>query len=183
MKLSSIGCYLPVNIPRIFYLTNRIKIEVVYKVMETNANIDSKGYHLERYLSAQKGVYQTALNELRAGRKQSHWMWYIFPQIKGLGFTEISRHYAIKDLGEAREYLSHRVLGPRLILACNTLLELDTNNAHQIFGSPDDLKLKSSMTLFLAVSNADPVFEKVLQKFYNGLRDHVTLKILKLQNI
>jgi uncharacterized protein (DUF1810 family) len=142
-----------------------------------------KAHRLERFIIAQKAVYQTALNELKAGRKSGHWMWYIFPQIRGLGFTEVSKHYAIDDLDEATAYLAHRVLGPRLILACNTLLELETNDAHQVFGSPDDLKLKSSMTLFSAVLNADPVFEKVLQKFYNGLKDHITLKILKLQDV
>lgn len=142
-----------------------------------------KTHQLERFITAQKAVYQTALTELQAGRKQGHWMWYIFPQIQGLGFTETSKHYAIEDLSEATEYLAHRVLGPRLILMCNTLLELQTNDAHQIFGSPDDLKLKSSMTLFSAVPDTDPVFEKVLQKFYNGLKDHITLKILKLQDV
>jgi len=140
-------------------------------------------HHLERFITAQKAVYQTALDELKSGRKQGHWMWYIFPQVQGLGFTEVSRYYAITDLKEASEYFNHRVLGPRLVLACNTLLELEENDAHKIFGSPDDLKLKSSMTLFSQVSNADPVFEKVLQKFYNGLKDHITLKILKLQDI
>lgn len=139
-----------------------------------------KSHNLERFISAQKAVYQTALNELKNGRKQSHWMWYIFPQIQGLGFTGTSKFYAISDLNEAAEYLRHRVLGPRLILMCNTLLELPTNNPQQVFGTPDDLKLQSSMTLFSAVHNADPVFEKVLQKFYNGLKDHMTLKILSL---
>lgn len=138
-------------------------------------------HKLERFLSAQKAVYQTALSELKAGRKQSHWMWYIFPQIQGLGFTETSKHYAISDLKEAQEYLNHRVLGPRLILMCNILLELETYDAHVIFGSPDHLKLKSSMTLFSAVPDTHPIFEKVLKKFFNSLKDHITLKILKLQ--
>ena len=142
-----------------------------------------KAHQLERFITAQKAVYQTALNELIAGRKQGHWMWYIFPQIQGLGFTETSRHYAIEDLNEATEYLAHRVLGPRLILMCNTLLELETNDAQLIFGNPDDLKLKSSMTLFSAVPDTNPVFEKVLQKYYDGLKDHITLKILKLQDV
>lgn len=140
-----------------------------------------KSHNLERFISAQKAVYQSALNELKNGRKQGHWMWYIFPQIQGLGFTDISKFYAIADLNEAAEYLRHRILGPRLILMCHTLLELPTNKPQDVFGSPDDLKLQSSMTLFSAVPNADPVFEKVLQKFYNGLKDHMTLKILNLQ--
>lgn len=109
-------------------------------------------------------------------------MWYIFPQIQGLGYTEISKRYAIEDLEEAAEYLQHRMLGPRLILLSHVLLSLETNDAHKIFGSPDDLKLKSCMTLFSQVPGADPVFELVLKKFFNGLKDHITLKILNLQN-
>jgi len=140
-----------------------------------------KTHDLERFITAQKSVFHTALNELKAGRKQSHWMWYIFPQIQGLGFSEISRRYALNDLNEASEYLAHRILGPRLILACNILLELGTSDAHKIFGSPDDLKLKSSMTLFASVEDADPVFEKVLEKFYNGIKDQATQRIVKLQ--
>lgn len=140
-----------------------------------------KTHNLERFLTAQKADYQTALNELLAGKKQGHWMWYTFPQIQGLGYTEMSKKYALEDLNEATEYLNHRVLGPRLILLCNTLLELQTNDAHKIFDSPDDLKLKSCMTIFAAVPGANPVFEKVLDKFYNGLKDHITIKILDLQ--
>ncbi|MEJ2901099.1 DUF1810 domain-containing protein [Pedobacter panaciterrae] len=140
-----------------------------------------KQHNLERYITAQKSVFQTALTEIQNGRKSSHWMWYVFPQIQGLGYTEISRFYAIRDIDEAKEYLQHRTLGPRLILMCNSLLELKTNDAHRVFGSPDDLKLKSCMTLFASVSPTDPVFEKVLDKFYNGLKDHITLKILNLQ--
>lgn len=141
-----------------------------------------KSHNLERFIAAQKSVYQTALNELKAGKKQSHWMWYIFPQIQGLGYTEISKRYAIQDLDEAAEYLQHRMLGPRLILLSHVLLGLETRDAHKIFGSPDDLKLKSCMTLFSQVPGADPVFELVLKKFFNGLKDHITLKILNLQS-
>ena len=141
-----------------------------------------KNHNLERFIAAQKSVYQTALNELKAGKKQSHWMWYIFPQIQGLGYTEISKRYAIQDLDEAAEYLEHRMLGPRLILLSHVLLGLETSDAHKIFGSPDDLKLKSCMTLFSQVPGADPVFELVLKKFFNGLKDHITLKILNLQS-
>lgn len=141
-----------------------------------------KTHNLERFISAQKSVYQTALNELKSGKKQSHWMWYIFPQIQGLGYTEISKRYAIQDLEEAAQYLQHRMLGPRLILLSHILLSLNTSDAHKILGSPDDLKLKSCMTLFSQVPGADPVFELVLKKFFNGLKDHITLKILKLQN-
>jgi Uncharacterized conserved protein len=137
-------------------------------------------HNLERFISAQQSAYQTALTELKAGQKQSHWMWYIFPQILGLGYTEMSKKYAIIDLNEATEYLRHRILGPRLILLCHVLLSLKTNDAHKVFGSPDDLKLKSSMTLFSQVQFADPVFELVLDKFFNGLKDHITLRILDM---
>ena len=137
-------------------------------------------HNLERFIAAQKAVYQTALQELKEGMKKSHWMWYIFPQIQGLGFTETSRFYAIKDLKEASDYLAHRVLGPRLILAANTLLSLEGHNAHKIFGSPDDLKLHSSMTLFSLAPGADPVFEAVLQKYFEGRKDNKTLKVLAL---
>ena len=137
-------------------------------------------HNLERFIAAQKAVYQTALQELKEGMKKSHWMWYIFPQIQGLGFTETSRFYAIKDLKEASAYLSHRVLGPRLILAANTLLSLEGKSVHQIFGSPDDLKLHFSMTLFSLVPGADPVFEAVLQKYFEGRKDNKTLKVLAL---
>lgn len=137
-------------------------------------------HNLERFIAAQKAVYQTALQELKEGKKQGHWMWYIFPQIRGLGFTETSVFYAIKDRHEAADYLAHRVLGPRLVLAANTLLNLDISNAYQILGSPDDLKLHSSMTLFSLVPGADQVFEAVLRKFFGGLKDNKTLKILAL---
>lgn len=140
-----------------------------------------KTHNLERFITAQKSAYQIALRELTEGKKQSHWMWYIFPQIQGLGYTETAKKYGIEDLQEATEYLQHRTLGPRLILMSNILLGMETNDAHQIFDSPDDLKLKSCMTLFSQVPDADPVFEKVLQKFYNGLKDHITLKILNMQ--
>lgn len=140
-----------------------------------------KSHNLERFITAQKAVFQTAMTELQSGKKTSHWMWYIFPQIQGLGFTETSKFYSISNIDEAKEFLQHRLLGPRLILMCNTLVELKTNDAHEIFGSPDDRKLKSCMTLFAAISPTDPVFEKVLDKFYYGLKDHITLKILNLQ--
>lgn len=137
-------------------------------------------HNLERFITAQKAVFQTAIAELQQGRKESHWMWYIFPQIQGLGFTENSKLYAIKNLKEAREFLNHRVLGPRLVLISSILLESPTNDAHRIFGSPDDLKLHSCMTLFAEVPDADPVFKKVLDKFFESRKDNKTLKILAL---
>ncbi|WP_210464265.1 DUF1810 domain-containing protein [Rufibacter roseolus] len=133
---------------------------------------------LQRFLSAQEEDYEVALSEIRKGRKQSHWMWYIFPQIRGLGFSETSNFYGIKDLKEAEAYLKHPVLGSRLVQICEALLKLEENNAHRIFGSPDDLKLKSSMTLFAALPDTNPVFREVLQKFFHGKQDEKTLQLL-----
>jgi uncharacterized protein (DUF1810 family) len=135
--------------------------------------------NLERFIAAQETVYDTALAEIRNGRKTSHWMWFIFPQVSGLGMTETSKFYAIRDVKQALDFLTHPVLGIRLINICKALLELPSADPHQIFGSPDDLKLKSSMTLFDAVPATFPVFGQVLDKFYNGQRDQRTLDILK----
>ena len=115
--------------------------------------------NLKRFIDAQENDYLIALKEIKNGRKQSHWMWYIFPQIAGLGFSDISKYYAITDMDEAKEYLKHDILGKRLIELSNVLIRLDTNSAKTIFGSPDDLKLKSSMTLFSQISDAEPVFK------------------------
>ena len=134
---------------------------------------------LERFKKAQENDYDLALSEIKSGHKRSHWMWYIFPQIAGLGMTETSRYYAIKDIREATNYLSDTQLGPRLITISRALLELETNDPHAVFGSPDDLKLKSSMTLFDAVPATFPVFGQVLDKFYGGERDSRTIELLK----
>ncbi len=136
-------------------------------------------YNLEKFIEAQKADYAVALAEIKRGKKQSHWMWYIFPQIEGLGFSSTSKYYAIKNLDEAAAYLKHEILGKRLIEITGVLLLLETNDAHKIFGSPDDLKLKSSMTLFAAVPDTDKVFEMVLEKFFNGAKDNKTLQLLK----
>lgn len=135
-------------------------------------------YNLERFLTAQEQDYKTALAEVRAGRKRSHWMWYIFPQIKGLGFSDTARFYAIKDLQEAADYLSHPILGARLMEMCGALLSHKNTSASQIFGNPDDLKLRSSMTLFAEVEGADPIFAKVLERFYSSRKDERTIAIL-----
>jgi uncharacterized protein (DUF1810 family) len=134
--------------------------------------------NLQRFISAQEMDFQTALSEIKRGRKQSHWMWYIFPQIQGLGFSETSKFYAIKDVDEAEAFLQHPVLGKRLIEICNELLSNPGNDAHKIFGSPDDVKLKSSMTLFASLNNTDPIFQKVLDKFFGGEKDSKTLQII-----
>jgi len=134
--------------------------------------------NLQRFIDAQEKAYATALSEIKKGRKQSHWMWFIFPQIRGLGFSSTSQYYGIKNIQEASEYLNHELLGQRLVGISIELLAADTGDAHQIFGSPDDLKLKSSMTLFSAVEHADPVFQKVLDKFFNGGKDQLTLQLM-----
>ena len=136
---------------------------------------------LQRFIDAQEKDYDTALAEISQGRKRSHWIWYIFPQIQGLGFSETSKFYAIKNIDEAAEYLKHPVLGERLIRICHALIKNPGNDANKIFGSPDDMKLKSSMTLFAALPGTDPVLQKVLDKFFNGTRDSKTIEILASQ--
>ena len=134
--------------------------------------------NLDRFLAAQQGVYPRALEELRAGRKRSHWMWYVFPQLAGLGLSATAVHYAIADLAEARAYLAHPLLGPRLEECARALLDVPGRTAHEILGSPDDLKLRSSMTLFAQVDGADPVFRRVLERYYDGEADARTLALL-----
>lgn len=134
--------------------------------------------NLNRFVEAQADSYQTALSEIQNGRKRSHWMWYIFPQIQGLGFSETAVFYAIQDLREAEEYAHHPVLGSRLVTISSALLGLKANDVHAIMGSPDDLKLKSSMTLFGALPQANPVFQAVLDKFFGGAQDEKTLRII-----
>lgn len=134
---------------------------------------------LQRFKDAQKADYETALREIRSGRKRSHWMWYIFPQIKGLGRTGISQYYSVQSLQEARDYMADETLGSRLVEISNALLSLDTSDPHRVFGSPDDMKLRSCMTLFEAADPKQQVFGKVLDKFYGGRRDRRTLDILK----
>ena len=134
-------------------------------------------YDLQRFLTAQQTDYPIALAEIKQGHKRSHWIWYIFPQIAGLGFSATSKHYALQNAEEAEAYLNHPILGKRLVEICSELLKLPTNNATQIFGTPDDMKLRSSMTLFAQVENADPVFTKVLLKFFSGY-DPMTLELL-----
>jgi len=137
--------------------------------------------NLQRFVDAQQKDYDIALAEIKQGKKRSHWMWYIFPQIQGLGFSETSRYYAIKNKEEAMAYLKHPVLSTRLIQICHALLQLAEKNASIIFGYPDDMKLQSSMTLFASLPDADPVFQAVLNKFFNGTKDETTLRILKQQ--
>jgi len=133
---------------------------------------------LQRFVDAQEQDYATALAEIKNGRKRSHWMWYIFPQVSGLGFSETSRYYAISGREEAGRYLRHPVLGARLLEISRELFNLATDDTTAVFGSPDDLKLRSSMTLFSALPDADPVFQSVLDKYFEGIPDSKTLKIL-----
>ena len=134
--------------------------------------------NLFRFIEAQERDYSIALEEIKKGRKQGHWMWYVFPQIQGLGYSSTSQHFAIQNIEEATEYLNDTVLGTRLIEICNELLKLDCNDAYSIFSSPDHLKLKSSVTLFSQVENANPVFVAVLEKFFDNKPDNLTLKKL-----
>ncbi len=135
-------------------------------------------YDLDRFVRAQEEDYTQALSEIRAGRKRTHWMWYIFPQIDGLAFSATSKLYSIKSAAEARAYLSHPVLGPRLLECAEAVLAVEGRSAAEIFGSPDDLKLRSCATLFARVSAPGSVFERLLQKYYHGEPDGKTLRLL-----
>jgi uncharacterized protein (DUF1810 family) len=137
-----------------------------------------KSHNLSRFLDAQQSIFDQALSEIRNGRKRGHWIWYIFPQLSGLGISETSTYYGLRGILEARAYLNHPVLGKRLILISNALLDLDSNNASQILGSPDDMKLRSSMTLFSLVSENNHVFQAILTKFFEGNPDPKTLSLL-----
>ena len=137
-------------------------------------------YDLERFVAAQDagGTYRSAVDELRAGFKSGHWMWFVFPQIAGLGQSPISRRYAITSLGEAAAYLRHPVLGFRLRECAGILAALKGRSADQIFGSIDAIKLRSSMTLFHRAAPDDPLFEQVLTRFFDGIADHATDALL-----
>lgn len=134
---------------------------------------------LARFLEAQNHTYLKALSEIESGTKSSHWMWYIFPQLKGLGTSANAQFFAIHDLHEAREYLEHPVLGRHLVEMSTALLQIEGKSAHEILGSPDDLKLRSSMTLFHQAQNSHPVFEAVLNKYFNGVHDNKTLELIQ----
>ena len=135
-------------------------------------------YDLDRFVRAQRDDYEQALQEIASGRKRSHWMWYIFPQIDGLAFSAMSRRYAIKSAEEARAYLDHPVLGPRLVACAQAALSHPGLSATEIFGQPDDLKLRSCATLFASVSPAGSVFDRLLEQFYPGGPDAATLRLL-----
>lgn len=132
---------------------------------------------LERFVKAQEHSYRTALSEIKSGQKMSHWMWYIFPQLKALGYSPTAKYYGIVDRKEAEDYIAHPVLGWRLREISGELLKLESSDPGYVMGYPDDLKLKSSMTLFLEVSG-DQVFQQVLDKFFQGEKDHKTEQLL-----
>ena|SRR5581483_1690473 len=132
-------------------------------------------YNLQRFVLAQAPVFDRVLEELKMGAKMSHWMWFIFPQIRGLGRSPVSIEFALSGIGEVQAYLQHPILGPRLKACTRLVLLVQGRSASEIFGSPDDIKFRSSMTLFAQVSHDDDIFQKALQKYFNGEPDQLTL--------
>ena len=139
-------------------------------------------YESSRFVRAQQDDFERALAEIQAGKKRTHWMWYIFPQLDGLAFSATSKYYAIKSMEEARAYLEHPLLGPRLRQCAEAALRIEGRSATEIFGSPDDMKLKSCATLFACVSPPGSLFERLLAKFYGSERDDKTLRLLGLDS-
>ena len=135
-------------------------------------------FDLRRFVDAQAPTYADAIAELTAGRKRSHWMWYVFPQYAGLGRSAMAERYAIRSLDEAKAYLRHPVLGPRLVECANAVLALKGPTAHEIFGSPDDLKLRSSATLFSRVAEPGSVFHRIIERYFDGKPDGRTLQLM-----
>ena len=135
-------------------------------------------HDLDRFVQAQQACYAQALAEIRSGRKRSHWMWYVFPQFDGLGYSSTSRRYSIKSLAEAEAYLRHPTLGPRLLECCDAVLGVEGRSAFEIFGSPDDMKLRSCATLFARVSPPGSVFDRLLDRYFHGRRDDATLRLV-----
>ena len=135
-------------------------------------------YDLQRFVDAQEHVYDTVLDELRSGRKRSHWIWFVFPQLRGLGHSPTAVHFGISSLDEARAYLAHPVLGPRLRECARLVARIDSRSADEIFGWPDNLKVLSSMTLFARATDDDSEFRAVLEKFYTGEDDPATVERL-----
>ena len=136
-------------------------------------------FNLDRFIEAQSSSYEVAMFELSLGEKTGHWMWYIFPQIDGLGSTDMTKLYSIKSLKEASAYLEHPILGQRLIESCKILLNLDAPSISDVMGFPDDLKLRSSMTLFESASKPDSIFKKVLIRYFDNELDETSIKLIK----
>ena len=147
--------------------------------MRSRAMAESDPFDLERFVRAQAPVITRVEAELRAGRKQSHWMWFVFPQIAGLGHSAMAARYAIASLAEARAYLVHPILGPRLRTCTELVLAVEGRSIHAIFGSPDDLKFRSCMTLFAAAEPNEPLFAAALRKYFAGAADDATLELLR----
>ena len=140
---------------------------------------DTDPFNLERFVSAQAAVFSTVMEELTAGQKRSHWMWFIFPQLRGLGHSSMAKFYGIGSLDEARAYLGHPLLRPRLNLCTRTVLAVEDRSLHDIFGSPDDMKFHSAMTLFaLAASNQETVYRQALDRWWQGRADERTIALL-----
>lgn len=139
---------------------------------------DNDPYNLARFVEAQQGTFEQACVELRRGRKTGHWMWFIFPQIAGLGFSEMSQRYAIGSVEEAQAYLGHSVLGPRLREVCGIVSAIEGRTVYQVFGSPDDMKLRSSMTLFAHATEENGEFVEVIRKYFGGEWDERTLELM-----
>jgi len=139
-------------------------------------------YDLNRFLQAHEDNYERALSEIKRGQKRSHWMWYIFPQFDGLGFSTTSKRYSIKSVAQAKAYLSHPILGPRLTECVEAALSVEGRSAYEIFGSPDDMKLRSCATLFASVSPKSSIFDQLLEKFFQGERDDKTLRLLNVSS-
>ena len=135
-------------------------------------------HNLNRFVQAQEGGYEQALSEVKSGQKHSHWMWYVFPQFDGLGFSSTSKRYSIKSIAEAEAYLRHPVLGPRLAQCTEAVLGIEGRSAYEIFGTPDEMKLRSCATLFAYVSPVGSVFDRLLDKYFHGERDRKTLRLL-----
>jgi len=139
---------------------------------------DKDPYNMRRFLDAQDPVYAQVCSELRAGRKRSHWMWFIFPQIQGLGYSPLARKFAIASLQEAKAYLDHPILGARLKELCRLVNRVEGRSIEEIFGYPDDLKFRSSMTLFAHAASDDQIFRDALEKYFNGEDDPATVERL-----
>ena len=139
---------------------------------------DQDPYDLQRFVDAQANVFDRALSEIKSGRKRSHWMWFIFPQVEGLGTSSMSKRYAIRSIAAAKVYLAHPLLGPRLLECAEAALAVQTSSALELFGSPDDMKLRSCATLFACVSSEGSVFSQLIDKFFDGKPDERTLQLV-----
>lgn len=148
--------------------------------MEPNSKVASHDpWDLHRFVEAQRDTFSIALDEIRQGKKRSHWMWFVFPQLAGLGFSSMAQYYAIHSTAEAQAYLNHPLLGSRLLEISQALSSLQGKSAREILGEPDDLKLRSCLTLFSQLDQAPPIFRELLQQYFDGEPDARTLQLLK----